>query len=432
MARIQTELEQLKGLRWCFIADSANSIFVGFTFAGPQFVLFLDFLGVSKLGIGALFSLLPLLGLSALVTLPTISRFGYKRTFLLFYFARKLIMAALLCTPLVIAALGSPIGFVFVGCVLAAFGLCRAVSETALYPWSMEYIPLAVRGRFSAVDGILCSLSSLVATLTAGYVLNEFDDVTPFMILIVIGVMFGFVSVVAYSQIPGGAPAWASNQGRAEYFNFALALENRKMQRFLVGNSLMLSVLAPMPVLTPLFYLNQVGLTSSQTVWSSTAMFAGGLFAMFGWGYLADRFGGRPIMLWGVVLCCVLPLGWLCLPLQSATGFYLVLVMEALHGAVIPAWSIGSAHYLFVNIIPGSEKGTMTALFYAGSGISSGISLLLSGWILDYLSKIAPLTIARISIGLYTPFFVYMFGAAIVCFVILSKRNPDLSLVKGC
>lgn len=422
-----TEFDKLRGLRWCYVADSANSIFVGLTLHGPHFVLFLSFLGFSKFGIGALYSLLPFLGVTALVTAPAISRFGYKRTFLIFFGARKLTMASLLCTPLVLSVFGVPIGLVFVVSVVAVYGLCRAISETALYPWSMEYIPERVRGKFSAVDSLVCTLSGLAASVFAGYIVEEFTDITPYMILIFIGVMFGVLSVAAWSQIAGGASVNISQQGRVEDVTIAQALGNRKFRNFLAGYGLMSTVLAPMPSLMPLFYQFQVGISPSQIVWTQSAMLAGGFSSILFLGKLADRYGGKPVMILGVVLSGVLPFGWMCLPRQSASSWYFVLAIEGLHGVVGPAWAIGSAHYLFLTLIPQSEKVPMTAAFYAVSGLSSGLSLLFSGWILDHIPEFSAIKLWFLSIDLYTPLFVYMLAISIVCYLLLGRRSSDSS-----
>ena len=431
MFSVVTEFDKLRGLRWCYLADSANSIFVGLTIHGPHFVLFLSFLGISKFGIGTLYSLLPFLGVTALVTAPAISRFGYKRTFLIFYGARKLTMASLLLTPLVLSVFGAPAGLVFVGSVVAVYGFCRAISETALYPWSMEYIPERVRGKFSAVDSLVCTLSGLAATVIAGIILEEFTDITPYMILISIGVMFGVLSVAAYSQLVGGASVNIPQQGHVEDFNIARALGNKKFRNFLAGYGLMSTVLAPMPSLMPLFYRFQVGLLPSQIVWAQSAMLAGGFCSILFLGKLADRYGGKPVMLLGVVLGGVLPLGWMCLPRQSAASWYFVIAIEALHGVVGPAWSIGSAHYLFLTLIPQSEKVPMTATFYAASGLSSGLSLVFAGWILDRIPEFSAIKFWFLNIDLYTPLFVYMLAVLIVCYLLLDRRFSDSSIV-GC
>lgn len=419
---VVTEFDKLRGLRWCYLADSANSIFVGLTLHGPHFVLFLSFLGLSKFGIGTLYSLLPFMGITALVTAPAISRCGYRRTFLIFFGARKLTMASLLCTPIVLSFFGEPVGLVFVVSVVAVYGLCRAIAETALYPWSMEYIPERVRGKFSAVDSLVCALSSLAATVFAAIIFEEFTDITPYMILLLIGVMFGFLSVGAYSQIVGGASVNIVKQGRVEDFKIGQALGNRPFRNFLASYGLMSTVLAPLPSLLPLFYQSQVGLLPSQIVWAQSAMLAGGFSSILFLGKLADRYGGKPVMLLGVVLGGVLPLGWMCLPRQLAASWYFVLTIEGLRGVVSSAWQIGSAHYLFLSVIPQSEKVPMTATFYAVSGLSSGISLVLSGWILDRIPAFSSIKFWFLNIDLYTPLFVYMLAIPIVCYLLLDRR----------
>lgn len=418
--RSPTDSAKYRGLRWSYFAEAANSLFVGFTIFGPHFILFLDSLGISKAGIGVLLSLLPLMGLSALVSAPVIGRLGYKRTFLYFYGARKLVMASLLCTPLVLSGIGKFGGFLFVASVVAIFGLCRAIAETALLPWSMEYIPDEVRGRFSAVSGIFSTLIGLLAPIISGVVLHKFTGITPYMILIITGVFFGLVSVTFYSHIPGGEPLNAPHKIHGGYHNMAFAVRNRNFRYFLVGYGLMLTALSPTVVLLPLFYRTQIGLTLSQTVWTQAAMLAGSICTTYLWGKSSDRYGGKTVMQSGLLLFCLLPLGWMSLPRYSVASIYYVFAIEALRGIVVSAWGIGSAHYLYVSVIPKAKKELFTTVFYASSGLTSGISLILSGWVIDHTPNLSS-TLLFLKIDLYAPLFIFMMVAPMICYLLFKQ-----------
>ena len=109
-----TTVEKMRGLRWSIAGDSANAVFVEFTFFGSVFILFLDALALSKGQIGIVLSLFPFAGLIAPFIAPRVARFGYKRTFITFWGIRKAFAALLLLTLLLFAALAVHITFLVV------------------------------------------------------------------------------------------------------------------------------------------------------------------------------------------------------------------------------------------------------------------------------------------------------------------------------
>ena len=147
-ARVEQEpttAEKISKLPWSLFAAGTNTVFAQFVM-GSVFVLFLDSLGLSKSSIGFLLSLIPFFGLTALVTAPAVARFGFKRTFITFWTARKFVMAGLLLTPFIMSRFGAAAASGYVAIIVALFAMCRAIGETGSYPWIQEYIPASVRG----------------------------------------------------------------------------------------------------------------------------------------------------------------------------------------------------------------------------------------------------------------------------------------------
>ena len=65
-----TDEQKIRRLPWFYGHNVCNSIFCQLTFFGPVFVLFLSELGLPKVQIGFLLSLLPFCGLLALFIAP--------------------------------------------------------------------------------------------------------------------------------------------------------------------------------------------------------------------------------------------------------------------------------------------------------------------------------------------------------------------------
>lgn len=397
-----TTLEKMRGLRWNIAGDAANSVFVQFTFFGSVFILFLDALGLGKGQIGLLLSFFPFAGLIALVIAPAVARFGYKRTFLTFWALRTVITSFLLLTPWVLEAFGPAFTGAFVGLIVAGFALCRAAGETGKYPWTQEYVPNQVRGKFSALDNLVTTIVGILAVAMAGYVIGQNrDGLSGFMLLLGAGVAFGFLSVWAYSYIPGGAPRRAEEGGKRD---LATAVADRSFRNYLIAIALMTLATTPMTSFLPLFMREEVGLRDSQVILLQNGTLVGSLVSVYLWGWAADRYGSTPVMLSGVLLRVFLPIFWLLMPHDSPYSLPIALAIALFQGVANMGWAIGSARLLFVRIVPPEKKTDYMALYYAWIGVAGGLSQLIGGWLLDGFQGLSD-SFFYVQINPYTPLF---------------------------
>ncbi len=398
-----TTLEKMRGLRWSIAGDGANTIFVQFTYFGSIFILFLDALGLSKSEIGLLFSFFPFAGLIALLIAPTVARFGYKRTFLTFWGTRTVITAFLLLTPWVVGSFGKETAVLFIGFIIALFALCRAAGETGKYPWTQEYVPNQVRGKFTALDNLVTTIIGIIAVVIAGIVIDRTSTKqSGFLLLLAFGVIFGFISVWAYASIPGGAPT--SDPDTKLRRDLGEAVNDRSFRNYLFGIALMTLATVPMTSFLPLFMQEEVGLRDSEVILLQNGTLIGGLVFVYIWGWAADRFGSMPIMLTGVFLRVFLPISWLLMPKEDAISLYIALGIAFLQGAANMGWAIGSARLLFVSIVPSEKKSDYMALYYAWVGVIGGFSQLIGGWILDASQNLS-FQLLSIELDPYSPLF---------------------------
>lgn len=402
-----TTIEKLRGLRWSIAGDSANTVFVQFTYFGSVFILFLDALGLSKSEIGVLLSFFPFAGLIALVIAPRVARFGYKRTFLTFWSLRTAVTAFLLLTPWVVNRWGEATAVIFVGVIVAAFALCRAAGETGKYPWTQEYVPNHVRGKFSALDNLFTTIVGIMAVATAGFVIERTVGLTGFMLLLGAGVLAGVVAVWAYAYIPGGAPV--IDREKTKQRELRTAVVDHNFRNYLFGITLMTLATVPMTSFLPLFMVEEVGLTDSQTVLLQNGALIGGLVSVYLWGWLADRYGSMPIMLSGVLLRLFLPVFWLLMPKNSPWSLAAALGISFLQGVANMGWGIGSARLLFVSVVPPEKKSDYMALYYAWVGTVGGLSQLVGGWILQASQDIT-LSLGPLTLDPYSPLFLLGLG----------------------
>lgn len=381
-----TDQERIRALPWCLVHGVLNSIFAIWTFGSSLFVLFLGELGLPKGQIGSLLSLFPFCGLLALGFAPVAARWGRKRVFLLGYGIRKPVMAMLLLLPWIVSTAGRTTAVVFLSVVIAVFAVLRALAETAYYPWSQEFIPNHVRGKFAAWSAVLGLLASALALTVAGHVVANGTGLGRYMLLIGVGCAVGIVGVLVMIRIPGGEPM-RDGAGLGTHFQgMRTALADRNFTSYLGGLAGLTVGTALMVAFLPLYLREECGLPAATVVRLDLMLMVGGGIASLGCGWLSDRVGSRPVLMPSVGLLVLLPVGWLLLPRHSA---YLVVFGAALYflyGMASNGVAIGAGRLLFNGVIPPGSNTAYTAVYYAWMGLTGGLAPLLAGGVLTLTS----------------------------------------------
>jgi HEAT repeat protein/Na+/melibiose symporter-like transporter len=459
MTREPTTVEKMRGLPWGIAFSTANSVYCQLTILGSLFVLYLNELGLNKTQIGALLSLFPFTALLALVIAPAVARWGYKRTFLVFYGGRKVINAFLLLVPWVLVSFGHGAVVTYVIVVVAIFTVSRAIAMTAITPWQQEYIPNSVRGKYAATSKIFSNLASFLAITVAGYVIGDAPDLNRFTILMAAGLVFGAISVWSVSHIPGGAPvkpagkkarrkgAWAAvwdwitrlvrrpavrtAERKAHRGDMLAALRDRSFVLYILGLGLFTLATGPLSSFLPLFMREQVGLSSGNVVLLQTGTLLGGLLSSYLWGWAADRYGSKPVMLSGVYFSFLLPVFWLLMPRQSVWSLYVALGIAFLQGVSNMGWVIGSGRLLFVSVVPPEKRTGYMAVRYAWVGIVGGMGRLVSGWVLDYSTAITGQRFLFLTLDPYTMLFIAALVLSAVSIALFRRVRADSSVTTG-
>ena len=379
-----TTAEKLRALPWALGANASNSVFVQLVFFGPAFVLFLDELSISRTEIGFLLSLVPFTGLVALFIAPRVARFGFKRTFLTFWGARNITAVFLLFVPFVALNFGLQAAVLFITIIMIAFSLCRSIAETGYYPWVQEYIPDTVRGKFSATNSAVSNLVGIIATTVATFVISLSDDINRFLILFAIGIGFGLLGVLMYSRIPGGASVSADDKVNSmSYRDLLTTIQDKNLRFHIIGILFFTFGTAPLYSFLPLFMRQEVGLTESNILSLQISILIGGLISSQLLGWSADRYGSKPVMLSGVILASVLPIGWVLMPRLSTISLPMAVLLAFFQGISAIAWGVGSGRLLFTQIVPRDKTSQYMAVYYASIGLIGGVSKFIGGIILD-------------------------------------------------
>ena len=425
-----TDVEKISKIPWIITGDALNVGFFLFSLSGPAFLLFLDELGLDTVQIGVMLSLVPFFGIFS----PFFGRFvlnlGYKRTFLIFRSARVTMIGLILLTPWVLINFGDRATFYFVALVITGFAFCRAISETASFPWYKIVIPNSIRGKFGAIGGMVSTFASIFISIISAYIVDSGSTgLSRFIILFGIAVVLGYLSILMYSQVPREVSVQTANEttGLNELW---LVFKDREFFNYMIGVAFVSIGGVSIISFIPLYMEKEIGLSEGRVVFLSIGTHVGALLTSFLWGWTADRYGSKPIMQTGIAFLWLLPISWSLLPANTPFSFPLAIAVAFLTGIATLAWQIGWTRYIYNNT-PEANKTAYMTLFFAWWGIASGIGPLLAGQILRRFDSLSgDWLIFRLSN--YTPLFILSFICIGAGFIIISRLTPgdDTSFIR--
>ena len=376
----------MRGLRWLAGGEGFASSAQVLVMTTPL-VLFLDELGFSKSELGLVSSLVHLAGPLALIIAPTVERFGLKRTYVLFLGTRNIVMCGMILLPWIIPGLGFDVAVMYTAAVMGSFGLLRVVAETAFYPWMLEAIPNSVRGKYTAVSSMVATAARLLAVLGSGYVIGQHTGLWRYQTLIAIGCCCGLVSVLIRLKVPGGEPRRERQSRVFQIQQLKDAVSDRNLMRYVAGMCLLILATHSWGTFAPLYLKDVVGLSQAEVVLLQTGTMVGGFTFSFLWGYAADRYGSKPVLVAGVVLIIGVPVGWLAMPVHSAWSLYWAVTIALMSGVGEVAWNIGHMRLLYVSLVPPAKRMAYTATYYAIVEVTRFAGPLAAGLFLDYLQS---------------------------------------------
>lgn len=412
-------------LGWVIANTALNSAFGSLTFGGSIFVLFLDYLGLTKADIGLVLALFPFCGLLALVVGPISARVGYKKTYLIFYGLRKPVLLLLLAAPMVSRQYGHAAVATYVSGVMLTFAIFRAIAETGYFPWYCEFVPASIRGRFSAVSNLV-SVSTIALTVwLASYALARSEGATGFLTLICVGVGLGLLSVAMMLPVPGGHRVKGSLPLGHYLGGLRQGLSDRRFIWFLLGVGLYVVGMSGNSFVM-LYMRDLVGLQPAQVVRLEPISMVGGMTSGFLAGWASDRYGGRPVVLVGVIGILALPILWLLMPHHSPASLYLAYAGAFWGGVFGTTVGISTTRLLFSELIPADRSMNYTSINYAATGLFGAMGPLLWGNLLTHFKDFGG-NVLGLSTNQYTPQLVSVFvlvALAGTCFARVTVRRP--------
>ena len=410
MSRELTNIEKTRRLKFALMGDACNSVYINLATAGSVLLLFMEKLSLDKAQMGVLLAVLGFGPIIAPLTSQLGARFGFKRLALSFTILRVILLAGMIAAPWVAQRYGLPAAFAYVAGVLVAFSLSRSTADSMGGPWSTEFIPPAIRGKYTAKQMVVAMLCGAGAIMAIGHFLGTDAPLARFQLFFAAAVVFGLAPALFYSRVPGGAPQPGA---RLALGDILTPLRDRVYRRHLLGHMMVnLGWFATMPFV-PLYMKDYIGLPPSQVVTLDAMLMLGSLCSSFLWGWAADRYGGKPVMVSLLSLHVMMPLGLLLMPRHSEWSHTCAMTLYFAHGFIGIGWVIGFYRYFFINLIPQTHRTAYIALNTCMGGLMVGSGPLWAGWALQRMSGLTG-QFGPISITPYTPFFIGLIACIII------------------
>ncbi len=200
------------------------------------------------------------------------------------------------------------------------------------------------------------------------------------------GCISGFISVFLMSFVPGGDPV-RGKKTTFDIFRISEPFRDKNFHYFLYAIGFALFGLSMMAFL-PIFVKEKLNFIPGNVIILDNATIAGFILAGFLWGYIGDRFGGRPVIITSLCLYLLVPAGWLFLFRGSLSIFPVVLSLYLLSGLIQPGRTVGIYRILYSGIIKDNNTAIFyTSIYYAWTGLIGGIAPLFAGHELKIFSN---------------------------------------------
>lgn len=376
---VQSDYDKLRRTPYLYAFNVLNMAALLCTVNSPL-ALYAAELGVEKGRIGFLIGILPFAQVLCIAFLPLVMAYSQRFITGAAYGARYIFILPLLAAPL----LGDPdmVFWLLFGC-MTAFAIARTLAETAIYPWSQEYMPKQARGRINGITSLVLLPVALGGSVIIQLWLDSRVGIERFFPVFVIGVVFGLTSVLSLIGLRGGKPRPDTPRGFAAIKAMRTPLRDRNFWIYLYSSGTQYFVYTAINLFLVLFFRDRLGMSSGQLVLLVSLVPVGGALGAVVAGWFVDRYGTRAIRVtlqsWQVVLLLSLLLIQPGIPfpeLVAGVCFFLV---------GLPQASIGVGNIYMLNYVPPKHKENYMTMAYASDGIIGGGATFLVGFLLQWL-----------------------------------------------
>ena len=399
-AKEQSDYDKLRRIPYLYAFNVLNMAALVCTVNSPL-ALFAAELGIEKGRIGMLAGIMPFAQILCIAFLPLVMAYSQRFITGAAYASRYFFVLPWIAAPF----LGSPeqAFWLLFGC-MTAFSISRTLAETAIYPWSQEYMPRQVRGRIAGVISLAILPVALAGSVVIQLWLDSRTGIERYFPVFIIGALFGLTSVLSLIGLRGGNPRPDTPRGWAAIKAMRTPVRDGNFWLYLYSSGTQYFAYTAINLFLVLFFRDRLGLSSGQLVLLIALVPVGGALGSLIAGWFVDRYGTRAIRVtlqsWQVVLLLSLLLIRPGVAFPEIVAGSIFFLMGLLFQSSI---AVGSIYML--NYVPPAHKENYMTLAYASDGIIGGGATFLAGLLLQFLDAGSP-TLMGVAIDSYDTLFV--------------------------
>jgi len=310
-------------------------------------------LGAGDAVVGLQRSLEPLLQLLRLPTLRATARWPMRRILVLGQIAAVAAGAPLLAYG-ALAALPSPIGVVVALASLAAVCAALAVAQTVWFPLLYHYPEPGHTGRFFGIVRSGWHAALIVYFVAAQQWLTARPGA--FGALFAVGWACGALRIALLARLP--EPAAAAARG-ASAVDWRAPLRDARFRAYLAAMSLAGAARRTAAPFALVWMRRELGVSDAELVWTTTAVYAGGLVSLYAFGLAADRFGTRPVFLGTALVGAGATCALIGLPAAGTSLLGVAIALFFVQSVSTSGFEVADTNLLFRIAPPGGPAATL-------------------------------------------------------------------------
>ncbi len=388
-----SRVEVMQGLRYSVMDGAFATVWTTLT-SGAILTGFALWLGAGSVAIGLLTAIPTLAALVQLVSSFAGERSSTRKSFIALYsFVGRVLWLPILLLPLFMSHARALTVFLV---LFTISNILVNMPTPAWTAWMTDLVPVATRGRYFGYRNMVCGLVGMLIGLPAGWYLDEFTYRHPwqelgFGALFAMGVVGGILSVYFLTRQPEAKrhrPSVTQPVTLKLLIQFLKQpLKDKTFRALLIFNTVFG---VGQNVAAPFFNAYAIEKLHLNYVWLQilAALSGGvGLISMPLWGYLADKFGNKPLLVMGVWGVLTLPISWILCTAQYPTMMMILLLEINIGGGVF--WAvIGLTQFnLLMASSSGSKIAAHAATMSAITGLAGGVAPLVGGYAMHLLSN---------------------------------------------
>jgi hypothetical protein len=397
---VQSDYDKIRRIPYLYTFNVLNTAALLCTVNTPL-ALYAAELGVSKDRIGLLGGIMPFAQVLCIAFLPLVVQFSQRKTSALAYGSRYLFVLPWLLAPMFLASPSLVFWILFGAMVM--FSAFRTLAETALWPWSQEYMPRQFRGRISGVTSLLVLPMALIGSLLVQLWLDSQSGIERFYPVFVVGASIGLISAFTLLGLGGGRPRAGSPRGLDAIRAMGKPARDRNFWLYLYSSGTQFFAYTVISLFLVLFFRERLGMSSGQLVLMAAFIPLGGAVGGLIAGWFVDRYGTRAIRVTLQGLQVVLLLGLLLVNSSLPAPQIVASLIFFLFGLLFQS-SISVGGIYMLNYVPPAQKENYMTLAYATDGIIGGGVTFLAGMLLQFL-EVRPVAVLGMSLGSYETLF---------------------------